>query len=227
MKLRLISFFAIAGLLLTFSCKEENTCAGIWAVEYVNPNLIAEVDIVNKTMSMQIANMLPGGIVGEAYQAYFIGDFNAVASFTNFQAPVATGSNGRAYAEMIMYNSEVPDTILDTNFVRAGISTTHIYSMIGLQTDQKIKLPTTNSGTFRIQKIGTSLLGEVIAGGETTSVSLTIPLNPIRFAFRLGSFNDSTVTGTTAIKITQFSVSGTNDCTLFSDQFKCNSIYVP
>lgn len=231
MKLKFAQVILLTGMVSSlFSCSGCNSgpqCEAIWAVDYVNPTLIAEIDSVNKTLSLQIPNMTPGGIQGEAYQAYFIGDFIAVAPFSNFVATLPGGGNGRPYAEMIMYNSEMPDTILDTTMVRAGISSDKIYAMIGLQTDEKMRLVTTTSGTFKISKISGQLTAQVIAGGDTVSKSLTMPMNPVRLAFRLGSFNDSIVMGTTAIKINSFNVSGTSDCTLLSDEFKCNSIYIP
>jgi hypothetical protein len=232
MKFKLAHVIVLSGLLLTlFSCDGCNQgpgCDSIWGIELTNQSMIIEIDSVNTTLSLQVPNMNPGGIQGEAYQAYFTGDFIAVAQFSNFVCPSSPcGTCGRPYAEMVMYNSETPDTILDTTFVRAGISSTHIYSMIGLQKDEKPRLITTTSGTFRIEKIGPSLTSQVIAGGDTVSMNLSMPMTPIRFAFRLGSFNDSLVVGTTAIKIDAFNVSGTSGATLFGDDFTCNSIYIP
>ncbi len=232
MKLKFAQVVLLSGLILgLFSCdgcNQGEPCDSIWGIEMANPSMIIEVDSVNKTLSLQVANMNPGGVQGEAYQAYFSGDFNVQAPFSNFVCPSSPcGTCGRPYAEMVMYNSETPDTIQDTTIVRAGISSTHIYSYIGLQKDQKIRLATTTSGVFRIQKIGSSLLSQVIAGGDTVTMNIAMPMNPIRFAFRLGSFNDSLVVGTTAIKINAFNVSGTSGATLFSDEFKCNSIYIP
>lgn len=228
MKLKFVHIIGFAGLLLTFSCNgcnKEPACDSIWVVEYINPSLIAEIDSVNKTMSMQVPSMANGvHYQGEVYQSYFNGNFNAVANFSNF---IGTTGPGRPYAEMIMYNSLVPDTVLDTSYVRAGISSTHIYTHMGLQKDEKIKLPTTTSGKFQINRIGNDMFGQVIAAGDTVTLSLTMPFTPIRFAFRLGSMGDSAVSSTTAIKITSFQVSGTSDCTLLTDQFKCNSIYIP
>lgn len=228
MKIKFVHLLAISGLLLLASCKscnDEPGCESIWLTEYVNPSLIIEIDSVNKELSLQIPNMTPGGVQGEVFQSYFTGDFNVVAKFDNFVAPSSPcGTCGRPYAEMIMYNSEAPDTVLDTSYVRAGISSTSIYTMIGLSKDEKPRIITTTSGEFRIGRFGPNMSGSVIAGGDTVSLAMTMPFNPVRFAFRLGSFNDSIVVGSTAIKITQFSVSGTTGCTLFSDQFTCNSI---
>lgn len=230
MKLKIAHIFAVAGIILLSSCDGCNNnsgppCNPVWAVEYINPGLIAEVDSVNHTLSLQVSSMASGvGIQGEAYQEYFVGDFNVVAPFSNF---IGTSGPGRPYAEMIMYNSDIPDTILDTTFVRAGISSTHIYTYCGLQKVEKAKLPTTTSGTFRISKIGGAMIGQVIAGGDTVTLNLLMPFTPVRFGIRLGSFGDSAVNTTTAIKINAFPVSGTTGCTLQSDEFKCNSIYIP
>lgn len=227
MKIKFAQIFALAGLVVAFSsCKEENPCDSVWISEFENPSFIAEIDSVNQTMSLQIGSMstTTSGFQGEVYQSYFVGDFNVVASFNNFVAGPVMGTDGNPYAELIMYNSETPDTVLDTAFVRAGISRDYIYGMIGLQKDKKPRLATTTSGTLRIQKIGGSLLAQVSAGAETATVSKAFTFNPLRFAVRLGCFNDSTVSNTTGIKITSFSVSGTSEATLVSDQFKCNSI---
>ncbi len=234
MKLKFVHILAFAGLLLISSCDGCNNqgpgCAPIWAVQYSNPALIAEVDTVNTTMSLQVATMVPNldDMQGEVYQAYFVGDFDVVVPFSNFVAGPYQTNDGNPYAEMIMYNSEVPDTILDTTFVRAGISRDFIYAMTGLQSNQKPRLisPSPN-GTFRIRKLGSNMLARVTSGADTVIQTLTMPFTPVRFAFRLGSFNDSAVSTTTAIKIDAFPVSGTTGCTLLSDEFKCNSIYIP
>lgn len=227
MKLKFAHVLALPILMVAFSsCKEENPCDSIWIAEYANPGFIAEIDSVNQTMSLQISSMSPTGVgfQGEVYQSYFVGDFNVVANFNNFVAGPALPNDGNPYAELVMYNSETPDTVLDTSFVRAGISRDYIYGMIGLQKDKKPRLATTTSGTLRVQKLGSNLLAQVTAGAETATISMPFNFTPIRFAVRLGSFNDSIVSNTTGIKITSFSVSGTTDATLFSDQFKCNSI---
>jgi len=233
MKLKFSQLLILSALLLTlFSCDGCNNngpgCDGIWIADYPNPSFIAEVDSVNKTMSLQVASMAPNtsGYQGEVYQAYFTGDFDVQAPFSNFVASYSA-TDGNPYAEMIMYNSATPDSVLDTTFVRAGISRDYIYASIGLQTDKQLKLPTTTSGTMRIRKIGSSILARVIAGGDTVQKNISFTFNPVRFSLRLGSFNDSSVTNTTAIKFNAFNVSGTSGATLFSDQFTCNSIYVP
>lgn len=233
MKLKFGHVITLSALMLTmFSCDGCNNgpvCESIWIATYDNPSFIAEVDSVNKTMSLQVASMSPttSDIQGEVYQSYFVGDFNVVAPFNNFVAGPLIPLDGNPYAEMIMYNSETPDTVLDTSYVKAGISRDYIYSAIGLQKSQKPRLATTTSGTMRIQKIGNSILTQVIAGGDTVSKQMSLAFSPVRFALRLGSFNDSIVSTTTAIKFTAFNVSGTSDATLFSDQFTCNSIYIP
>ncbi len=234
MKLKFSQLITLSALLLTlFSCDGCNNngpgCDGIWIAQYNNPAFIAEVDSINKTMSLQVSNMSPNGegIAGEVYQAYFTGDFDVQAPFANFVSGPVVGIDGNPYAEIIMYNSETPDTVLDTNYVRAGISRDYIYAAIGLQKDQKTRLVSTTSGTMRIRKIGTNLLTRVIAGGDTVQQNFNFAFSAVRFALRLGCFGDSVVSNTTAIKFTAFNVSGTTGATLFSDQFTCNSIYVP
>lgn len=233
MKLKFSQLITLSALLLTlFSCDGCNKgpqCDGIWIAQYDNPAFIAEVDSVNKTMSLQVSNMVPNGtgVAGEVYQAYFTGDFDVQAPFNNFVPGVPfVGGDGNPYAEIIMYNSETPDTVLDTNFVRAGISRDYIYASIGLQKSQKPRAGNT-SGTMRIRKIGSNLLTRVIAGTDTVTKQMNFSFSAVRFALRLGCYGDSTVSGTTAIKFTAFNVSGTSGATLFSDQFTCNSIYVP
>lgn len=231
MKLKFATVIAFSGLLFVFSCAPKGTpCDTIWAVEYDNPSFFAEIDSVNKTLSLQIASMSPtlSDYQGEVYQAYFTGDFYTVAQFSNFTVTSpGVAFDGNPYAEMVMYNSETPDTVLDTTVVRAGISRDYIYSSVGFNKSTKTRLSTTTSGTFKINKIGNSLFTQVIAGGDTVSKSISMPFVPVRFAFRLGSFNDSIVSTTTGIKITSFQVSGTTGVTLLGDEFKCNSIYVP
>lgn len=236
MKLKFYQLLTLPALLLTlFSCDGCNNngpgCETIWIVEYPNPAFIAEVDSVNKTMSLQVASMAgtTSGFEGEVYQSYFTGNFDVQAPFANFVCGPYTGvaDEGNPYAEIIMYNSETPDTVLDTTFVRAGISRDYIYASIGLQTDKKMRLSTTTSGTMQIRKIGSSLMARVIAGGDTVVKSLPFTFNPVRFSMRLGSFGDSAVYTTTGVKFTAFNVSGTTDATLYSDQFSCNSIYIP
>lgn len=234
MKLKFSQLITLSALLLTlFSCDGCNDngpgCDGIWIVDYQNPAFIAEVDSVNQTMSLQVASMspTPTDYQGEVYQSYFVGDFDVQAPFSNFVAgPLVTG-DGNPYAEIIMYNSETPDTVLDTTFVRAGISRDFIYASIGLQQSKKPRLASTTSGSMRIKKIGNSILAQVIAGTDTAQKSIGFPFTPVRFALRMGSFNDSIVSTTTGIKFNAFNVSGTSGTTLFSDQFKCNSIYIP
>jgi hypothetical protein len=230
MKRKFASILALSGLMIAFSsCAEESNCDSIWIVQYDNLNLIAEIDSVNQTMSLQVPSMspTPTDIQGEVYQSYFTGDFNVVAPFSNFVAGPLVANDGNPYAELIMYNSETPDTVLDTSFVRAGISRDFIYAMIGLQKSKKVRLPSTTAGSLRIQRNGNSLLAQVIAGGDTVTKSMSFGFTPVRFAVRLGSFNDSIVSTTTGIKIDEFKVSGTTGATLFADEFKCNSIYIP
>jgi hypothetical protein len=230
MKLKFIHILGVTAIITAISsCAPAVKCDGLWIAEYENPAFIAEVDSVNKTMSLQVASMSPtvADFQGEVYQSYFVGDFNVKATFNNFVAGPLVGTDGNPYAEMIMYNSETPDTVLDTSFVKAGISRDYIYAAIGLQKSKKSRLVSTTSGTMRIQKIGSSLLAQVIAGGDTVTKQIPFTFSPLRFSLRLGSFNDSAVSTTTGIKFTSFGVSGTTGATLFSDEFSCNSIYVP
>ena len=230
MKIKFAHIIAAFGLMFAFtSCKKDPGCTGIWIVEYDNPALIAEIDSVNKTMSLQISSMSPTltNYQGEVYQSYFSGDFNVVAPFSNFVAGPLVPGDGNPYTELIMYNSETPDTVLDTTYVRAGISRDYIYAMVGLQKSKKTRLVTTTSGSMRIQKIGNVVLAQVIAGVDTVTKNIPMSFTPVRFAVRIGSFNDSVVSTTTGVKINAFNVSGTSGSTLFSDEFKCNSIYVP
>ncbi len=233
MKLKLLHVIILTGLVLTtFSCDGCNQgppCQKKWqffVVENSSP-IIAEIDSVNTQMSLQCASMNPhltDDFQGEVFQEYFTGDYNVTAPFSNFVSGPLLPFDGNPYAEIIMYNSEVPDTVLDTMYVRAGISRDFIYASIGINIVKKPRLSTTTSGTMRIQKIGNSLLGQVIAGGDTVTKTMSMPFIPVRFAVRMGSFNDSVVSNNTAIKIDAFNVSGTSGSSLLSDEFKCNSI---
>lgn len=230
MKLKFIHAIILIGLVLTtFSCDGCNQgppCQKKWQVFTPNPSLIAEIDTVNTQMSLQCASMNPtlDDFQGEVFQEYFTGDYNVTAPFSNFVSGPLLPLDGNPYAEIIMYNSEVPDTVLDTMYVRAGISRDFIYAAVGINIVKKPRLASTTSGIMRIQKIGNSLLGQVIAGGDTASLAMSMPFIPVRFAVRMGSFNDSVVSNTTAIKIDAFNVSGTSGSSLLSDEFKCNSI---
>jgi hypothetical protein len=232
MKLKLIHIAILIGLMITtFSCdgcNEGPPCQKKWQVYIVeNSPLIAEIDTVNTQMSLQIASMNPHiteDFQGEVFQEYFTGDYNVVAPFSNFVSGPLLPFDGNPYAEIIMYNSEVPDTVLDTMYVRAGISRDFIYAAIGISMVKKQRLSHTNSGKFRIQKIGNSLLGQTIEGTDTVTKTLSMPFVPVRFAVRMGSFGDSVISNTTAIKIDAFNVSGTSGSSLLSDEFKCNSI---
>jgi hypothetical protein len=231
MKLKFAQVLLLTGLVFTlFSCDGCNNgpgCEKKWQVYVVeNSPLIAEIDSVNTQMSLQVSSMNPHtseDFQGEVFQEYFTGDYNVVAPFSNFVSTYQSG-DGNPYAEIIMYNSEVPDTVLDTAYVKAGISRQFIYAAIGLQVVKKPRLASTNSGTFKITKIGSALSGQVIAGGDTVTKNLTMPFTPVRFAIRMGSFNDSAVGTPTQIKIDAFNVSGTSGSSLLSDEFKCNSI---
>ncbi len=231
MKLKFVHVLILVGLMITsFSCDGCNDGPGcqkkwqIFAVEQ-NPAFIAEIDTVNTQMSLQMASMNPHtseDFQGEVFQEYFTGDYNVVAPFSNFTSGPLIPLDGNPYAEIIMYNSEVPDTVLDTAYVRAGISRDFIYAAIGLQMNKKQRLAT--AGSMRIQKIGNALVGQVICGSDTVTKSMSMSFTPVRFAVRMGCFNDSTVSTTTAIKIDAFNVSGTSGSSLLSDEFKCNSI---
>jgi len=230
MKLKFIHAIILVGLVLTtFSCDGCNQgppCQKKWQVFTPNPALIAEIDTVNTQMSLQCASMNPtlDGFQGEVFQEYFTGDYNVTAPFSNFVSGPLLPFDGNPYAELIMYNSEVPDTVLDTMYVRAGISRDFIYASVGINIVKSPRIASTTSGTMRVQKIGNSLLGQVIAGGDTVTKVMSMPFTPVRFAVRMGSFADSVVSNTTAIKINAFNVSGTSGSSLLSDEFKCNSI---
>lgn len=216
----------VAGVVvLMFSCKEESNCTTYWTTEINNPSLIMEIDEENEALSIQITDF--ASVPGEIYQSYFTGDvYDVIANFENFSAPAATGTNGRAFIEMMMYNTNFPDTVLDSTAIKVGISSTHIYSSIGYnQYQEKARLSTTNSGKFRIRKQGNNIQAYTIAGGDTVVTSYITPLNPTRFGFRIGTINDSLVTGTVGIKILNFNVIATNTTTLYTDDFTCNSIY--
>ena len=230
MKLKFVHVIILTGLMVTsFSCDGCNQgppCEKKWQVYQPNPSLIAEIDTVNTQMSLQCQSMNPtlDDFQGEVFQEYFTGDYNVVAPFSNFVAGPVLPFDGNPYAEIIMYNSEIPDTVLDTMFVRAGISRDFIYAAVGINIVKKPRLSSTTSGSFRISKIGNSLVGQTIAGGDTVTKSMSMPFVPVRFAVRMGSFDDSVVSNTTAIKIDAFNVSGTSGSSLLSDEFKCNSI---
>lgn len=210
---------AMAGIV---SCSKVDDCPDFWAVNRTNPNLIVEIDENNEALSIQMTDF--AGTAGEVYQSYFTGEFNVIANFDNFTAPAATGTNGRPYIEMMMYNTNFPDTVLDTTAMRVGLSSTHIYCGIGVMQYQQ-KLRTATSGILRIQKQGTNLIAQTICGADTVTVTQNMSVAPVIFGFRVGSINDSAVTGTVGIKINQFNVIGNNGTTLYSDDFTCNSIY--
>lgn len=223
MKKYIFSVTALA-IILMYSCKNEDPCPTYWTTEIINPSVIFEIDLENEALSIQINDF--ASTAGEIYQSYFTGEYEVIATFSNFSAPAATGSNGRGYIEMVMYNTNFPDTVLDSTAVRVGISSTHIYSGIGYtQYEQKPRIATTNSGVFKIRKQGNNIQASTIAGGDTAYTNYITPVSPTRFGFRVGTINDSTVTGNVGIKILNFNVIGNNGTTLYSDDFKCNSIY--
>lgn len=231
MKLKFVHVIILIGLMITtFSCDGCNQgppCQKKWQVYIVeNSPLIAEIDTVNTQMSLQIQSMNPHvseDFQGEVFQEYFTGDYVVSAPFSNFVAGPLLPFDGNPYAEIIMYNSEVPDTVLDTMYVKAGISRDFIYAAIGINMVKAPRLGAT-SGTMKITKIGNALTGQVIIPGDTVTKSMSMPFVPVRFAVRMGSFSDSVVSNTTGIKIDAFNVSGTSGSSLLSDEFKCNSI---
>lgn len=214
------------------SCKPSvDNCPDKWVVNKKSEDLLVEIDSVANSMSIQIENVTPamgGYIMGDVVQSYFTGDFNIQAPFSNFISPAPSAGNGRSYVEMILRPQENPlFPLADTGIVVAGIASNFIYVRIGSQFNFAYKSAITNSGTFRIQKIGPSVLAEVRTAADTITMVKTFSILPYYCGFRLGGYNDSSVVGQTAIKINQFNVSGTSDATLYSDEFRCNSIYIP
>jgi|GEM_PF-5191945 len=209
------------------ACSDNaDNCPDYWAVEQYDPTFIAEIDETNEALSLQITNY--SGLAGEVFQSYFTGEFDAIANFENFTAPPATGTNGRGFIEMVMYNTNFPDTILDTTAIRVGLSSTHLYAGIGVvDYQEKARLSSATSGKLEIRKHGNNLTAIGIAGLDTVIITKNAPMEPVRFGFRIGSISDSTVTGTVGVKIMQFNVVGNNATTLYGDDFSCNSIYVP
>lgn len=224
--------YLLLGMGLVFSLTScpggEDACPDKWQVNRTSNDLIVEIDSVANNMSLQISNIFPvegSGIMGEVLQSYFDGNYNIKAPFSNFICPTSP-STGRSYVEMVMYNGAVPDTVLDTNVIVAGISRDFIYVKIGTQMAKAPRPATTNSGTFRIQKLSSSVTVQMLCT-DTVTLSKNFSFTPLYVGFRVGSLGDSTVLGQTAIKINQFNVSGTTGTTVYSDEFKCNSIYVP
>jgi len=217
MKKVLVIFAAVwVGISFLTSC-ESDDCVKIWQIEGQNGGVIIEINTTNKELSLQGVDY--SGFGGEIFQQYFTGDFEAVANFKNFVA----GSGGRIFAEMMMYNSAIPDTIMDTTSVYCGITKNYVYSGIGgIWTNGKNT--SGNAGVFRIKKFGNNLLAQTIVGTDTAQVSQNYSVNPIRFGFRIGTMGDSLVTGISGIKITKFQVIGANNVTLLGDEFTCNSI---
>lgn len=215
---KILGFYTVilSGLSLFNSC-ESDDCVKMWKIESQNSNVIIEINTTNNELSIQGTDY--SGFGGEIFQSYFTGDFEAIANFKNFVA----GSGGRTYINMIMYNSEIPDTILDTTAVFCGITRNYIYSGIGLNLTSG-KNTNGNAGTFRIKKIGNNLLAQTIVGTDTAQVAQNYSVNPIRFGFRIGTMGDSLVSGISGIKITKFQVIGQNNVTLLGDEFTCNSI---
>ncbi|MBE2247757.1 MAG: hypothetical protein IAE67_10920 [Candidatus Competibacteraceae bacterium] len=212
--------FALLGLsMIVFnSCDNEDECFKIWQVAPGASGVIVEIDLTNKELSMQGLDF--GGFGAEIFQSYFTGDFEAIATFKNF---AAGSGGGRPYAEMVMYNPEIPDTILDTTAVFAGITRNQIFSGIGVNW-YSAKNTLGNNGVFKIKKFGNNLSSTVIVGVDTATVSQYYSVSPIRFGFRIGTFNDSIVQGISGIKFTKFQVIGSNNATLLGDEFICNSI---
>lgn len=217
MKKAFIIFSAVfAGILFFTSC-EQDDCVKMWHIEGQANGVIIEINTTNKELSMQGVDF--AGFGGEIFQQYFTGDFEAIANFKNF----AAGSGGRTFAEMMMYNSEIPDTIMDTTSVYCGITRNRIYAGIGgIWTSGKNT--SGNTGVFRIKKFGNNLLAQTIVGTDTAQVAQNYAVNPIRFGFRIGTMGDSLVTGISGIKISKFQVIGANNVTLLGDEFTCNSI---
>lgn len=206
------------GLIFFNSCDKGDECVKFWEVTPTGNGMIVEIDLTSNELSMQGLDM--AGFGAEIFQSYFSGDFEAIANFKNF---AAGSGGGRSYAEMIMYNSEIPDTILDTTAVFAGISRNQIFAGIGVNW-YKTKNTLGNTGIFKIKKFGNSITSTVIVGVDTATVSQYYTVTPIRFGFRMGTYNDSIVPGISGIKITKFQVVGTNGATLSGDEFLCNSI---
>ena len=210
----------LSGILFFVSCApEEEPCTKLWSVESSGGSVIIEIDESNGELSLQGNEF--GGWGGEIYQSYISGDFEAIADFKNFTS--GTGG-GRPFIEMIMYNGAVPDTILDTTTIVAGITKGYIYSGIGPATIDADQTFGTN-GSFIIKRLGTTLTAMVISGADTARVQKVYSVAPTRFGFRIGSFNDSIVTGISGLKITKFQVIGSNDATLEADDFDCNSVF--
>lgn len=205
-----------AGILFFTACNNDD-CVKMWHIEGQANGVIIEINTDAKELSLQGYDF--AGFGGEIFQQYFTGDFEAIANFKNF----AAGSGGRTYALMMMYNSEIPDTILDTTIVYCGITRNYIYSGIGLNWTSG-KNTNGNTGVFRIKKFGNNLLAQTIVGTDTAQVAQNYAVNPIRFGFRIGTMGDSVVTGISGIKITKFQVIGSNNVTLLGDEFTCNSI---
>ncbi len=210
-------FSSIFAVILFFTSCNDDECVKMWHTEGLSNGVIIEINTDAKELSLQGYDF--AGFGGEIFQQYFTGDFEAIANFKNF----AAGSGGRTYALMMMYNSEIPDTILDTTIVYCGITRNYIYSGIGLNWTSG-KNTNGNNGVFRIKKFGNNLLAQTIVGTDTAQVAQNYAINPIRFGFCIGTMGDSIVTGISGIKITKFQVIGPNNVTLLGDEFTCNSI---
>lgn len=215
-KIFIIFIIVFAGIIYLTSCNNDD-CVKMWHIEGQANGVIIEINTDAKELSLQGYDF--AGFGGEIFQQYFTGDFEAVANFKNF----AAGSGGRTYVNMVMYNAEIPDTVLDTTAVLCGITRNQIYAGVGLS-NFSFKNTSGTNGSFRIKKLGNSILSQTIVGTDTAQVSINYPTNPIRFGFRIGTINDSLVSGISGIKITKFQVIGANNVTLLGDEFTCNSI---
>ena len=224
MKRIFASLSLLTGFILFFSCDSgEGECPKNWYVSLRNPAAIVEIDTLNDELSMQMEN--PSGVDIETYQRTVTGDFNFRIDFRNFSRPNIT--DDISYAALVLYDPTIPDTILDTSIVLAGIMNGKLFT-VATVTDTVTKNTNGNSGVFNVRRTGNLLTVKSISGFDTAVIERVYKAQPSRIGFRIGTIDSSVAaSGMLGIKITNFEVitggnQGLNP--IVSDEFKCNSL---
>ena len=224
------------GLALVFfvsACKKEKTddnknnnddtvtCDKVWTVKKsVGANVSASVS--GGALLLSSVNTAATLVPLTIYQNGISGDFEATFSFEDFQS--GTGAGG--YIQLA-----VTDTLgANGNRCTAGVGTLPVVgisavvdSIGGDNSHIVLKSSTSTSGTFNMKRVGALLTVTTIAGTDTAKVSSSFSPNALQFGFQLGNSNAAGVSGTTSIKITDFTIINGGGV-VKSDKFDCNSI---
>jgi len=214
----------LTGFILFFSCDSgEGDCQKNWYVSLRNPSAIVEIDTINDELSMQMEN--PSGVDAETYQRTVSGDFNFRIDFRNFARPNLT--DDISYAALVLYDPTVPDTILDTSIVMAGIMNGKLFA-VATVSDTVYTNTNGDKGIFNVRRTGNMITVKSISGFDTAVIERVYKAQPSRVGFRIGTLDSSVAaSGMLGIKITNFEViTGANQGLnpIVSDDFKCNSL---